>query len=371
MERSFRMIQRFAVVLIFVVLFIYALSEARLLLYPLVLAALFSYLLFPLSSWLEKKGFPRILANLSAILLVVAVIGTAGYIISRQVDMLAQRWPELKEKAEANIDRISYSISSLFDVPPDEMKTWLSEQLTSASENRSVLADTILPSTFGTIMAIGLIPVYIFFLLYYRNKLCTFFMMVYPREKHAKATEVIDEISNVTKKYVGGVFIVVLILCVINTLGLMIIGLKFALLLGIISAVCNFIPYFGTLIGAVFPLMVALLFGSSSQVLGVVILFLIVQFTENNILTPNITGGSVQINPLVTIISIIAGGMVWGIPGMFSVVPILGMLKIALERDSRYKPFAFLLGTSGTEEHALTAGKIKRFFRVRDGKGKG
>ena len=178
MESLFRRIQRFAVVLLFMVLFIYALSEARLLLYPLVLAVLFSYLLYPFSSWLEKKGFPRIVANLTAILVVVAIIGTAIHIISSQVDSLAQRWPELKERADTNIDRISYSVSSLFGASPEEMKTWLSDQLKSASENKSVLTDTILPSTIGTIMAIGLIPVYVFLLLFYRNKLYSFVMMV-------------------------------------------------------------------------------------------------------------------------------------------------------------------------------------------------
>jgi predicted PurR-regulated permease PerM len=368
MERLFRIIQRFAVVLLFIILFIYALSQARLLLYPLVLAVLFSYLLYPMSSGLEKKGVPRILANFSAILVVASIVGTALYIIYRQIDLLAQQLPQLKEQAEANIDRISQSVSSLFGMSASEMKTWLNEQLSAASENNSVLTDTILPSTTGTIMAIGLIPVYVFLLLYYRNKLYDFFMMVYPEEKHAKAAEVIHEISDVTRRYIGGVFIVVLILCVINTVGLLIIGLKFALLLGILSAVCNFIPYFGTLIGALFPLAAAFVVGDSpGQIVSVVIMFVIVQFTENNILTPNITGGSVQINPLVTIISLIAGGMVWGIPGMFSVVPIMGMLKIVLEKDERYKPFAYLLGTSGTKEHALTAHKIKGFFRIRKG----
>ena len=366
MERLFRIIQRFAVVLLFIILFIYALSEARLLLYPVVLAVLFSYLLYPVSSWLEKKGIPRILANFSAIVFAASIVGTALYIIYKQIDLLAQQLPRLKEQAEANVDRISHFVSSLFGMSASEMKTWLNEQLSAAFENHSVLTDTILPSTTGTIMAIGLIPVYVFLLLYYRDKLYDFFMMVYPEKKHAKASEVIHEISEVTRRYMGGVFTVVLILCVINTVGLLIIGLKFALLLGILSAVCNFIPYFGTLIGALFPLAAAFVVGDfPGQILSVVILFLIVQFTENNILTPSITGGSVQINPLVTIISIIAGGMVWGILGMFSVVPIMGMLKIVLEKDDRYKPLAYLLGTSGTEEHAVTVRKIRRFFRVR------
>jgi predicted PurR-regulated permease PerM len=209
-------------------------------------------------------------------------------------------------------------------------------------------------------------PVYIFLMLYYRDKIYDFLMMVFPERMHEKAVKVISQISQVTKHYMRGVFFVVLILCVLNSVGLLIVGVRFAILMGILSALCNFIPYFGTLIGALFPLIMAIFTGDSpNQVVGVVILFVIIQFTENNILTPNITGGSVQVNPMVTIIGIIVGGMIWGVPGMFVVVPLIGMLKIVLENYTPTKPFAFLIGTTGTEKHSVTMQKLKRFFILR------
>lgn len=366
MHKIYLIIYRLGVILLSIILFIYALVQARTLLYPLVLAVLFSYLLYPIGKWLERRGFHRILANFIIIIGTFIFVSSVIYIIYSQVGLLAEELPELRHQAEHNVNRITESISSTIGVSTTEFKDWINAQLNSLSENSDLLFNTIFPSTATTLMAIGLMPVYIFLLLYYRNKLVDFIMMIWPEERKASVRKVIYEISYVTKHYMGGVFTVVLILCFINSLGLLIVGVRFAILLGIISAICNFIPYFGTLIGALFPLAMAVFTGQSpGETVGVIILFLIVQFTENNILTPNITGGSVQVNPLVTIISIIAGGMVWGIPGMFVVIPLLGMLKIVLESTPSTRPIAFLLGTNGTEKHAITFRKIKGYFYFR------
>jgi predicted PurR-regulated permease PerM len=169
----------------------------------------------------------------------------------------------------------------------------------------------------------------------------------------------------------GGVFTVVMILAAINTLGLYFLNVKFALLLGLVSAICNFVPYFGVWIGAIFPLSMAIFTGESpQQTLGVLILYFLVDLIENNILTPYITGGSVQVNPLMTIIGIISAGMVWGIPGMFVVIPLLGMLKIVLGNNENTKPFAFLIGTDGTAKHTVTMKKIVGFFKRQNNNGK-
>jgi predicted PurR-regulated permease PerM len=135
-----------------------------------------------------------------------------------------------------------------------------------------------------------------------------------------------------------------LILIILNSIGLLIVGVKYAIMFGILSALMNIIPYFGTLIGAAIPLSYTLLSGEPEKALGVLILFAIIQFTENNILTPNITGGSVQINPFFTILSIVLGGMVWGIPGMLVSVPLMGAIKIIFENIEPLHPYAYLIG---------------------------
>src|SRR5690606_13234400 len=222
-------------------------------------------------------------------------------------------------------------------------------------ESSSNFMNTAFTATTGTAVKIGLIPVYIFFLLYYRNKFASFLLQLIPSTKHDKTTSILGQISQVTKKYMSGLFIVVLILCVLNSLGLFYVGVRYALLLEIISALFDFIPYFVTLIGGAVPLLFTLLMSDTPhKAIGVVILFLIIQFIENNILTPNIVGGNVKLNPFITILSIIIGGILWGVPGMIISVPVLGMFKMVCEHVSGLSPYAYILGTEGTERHAIT-----------------
>src|SRR5690606_28474362 len=141
---------------------------------------------------------------------------------------------------------------------------WIRQHISNLGDNQ-IFITTIFPSTTTTVMAIGLMPVYVFMILCYRDKIYKFLMMIFPDRMHDKSVNVISEVSQITIHYMRGACIVVLILCVLNSVGLMIVGVKFAILMGIISALCNFIPYFGTLIGALFPLAMAIFAGESGN----------------------------------------------------------------------------------------------------------
>ena len=234
---------------------------------------------------------------MSVVIGIVLVYGTIFFIYT-QSRFLLRDMPTLEKQAVKNIDTIFNQLESQFgEVSADQqsgLKSTISDFIQASNDN----LDLILTSTAQTVFTIFIMPVYVFFLLYYRNKYRDFILMVLPEKGHKKTDEIIKEVSVVVKKYMGGVFIVVLVLCVLNSLGLYIVGVKYWLLLGLIAAICNFIPYFGTIIGFSFPLIMALLTGDGpGTAIGVVILFIIIQFIENNILTPNITGGQVRINP--------------------------------------------------------------------------
>lgn len=368
MNKLYRIIYKFAVVLFCIILLIFALVQARTLLYPIVLAVLFSYLLYPVGKWLEKRGCHRILANCIIILGCVSLIAGVAFVLYREAGILIRSLPGLRDHAQHNIRAITETVSGSVGVGTEEFRNWANAQLHDVSENGNLFIDIVFPSTAGTLMALGLIPVYIFLFLYYRNKLYNFLSMIWLAQKKRWLHHTVEEVSLVTRRYMGGVFTVVAILCVMNSLGLYLLGVKFALLLGITSALCNFVPYFGVWIGAIFPLTMAVFTGDSpQQAIGVLGLFIVVDLIENNLLTPNITGGSVQVNPLVTIIGIIAAGMVWGIPGMFVIIPLLGILKIILDNNETTKPIGFLIGTEGTAKHAITWKRIKGFFSRRNG----
>lgn len=347
--------------LLFIILLVYSLTAAQEFIVPLLIGILLAFLLYPIASFLERKGVPRILANLISIIFGIAVIAGALYFIYTQLNTFIEDFPELREQAKDNVKAIEQSIAEQLPISGELENGWLRDFIAQAFNFGDEFFKEAFTTTASTATKIGLMPIYVFFLLYYRNKFAEFILQLTPSDQHPATKKILLEISSVTKHYMGGITIVVLILCVLNTIGLKIVGIQYAMLLGVISAMMNFIPYFGTLIGGAFPLIVSLITEDSPQyALGVIILFIIIQFLENNILTPNIVGSNVRINPFFTILTLIIGGFLWGIPGMFISIPYMAMFKILCENIESMKPFAFLLSTKGTEEHALTGDKIKK-----------
>lgn len=341
----------------------YGLIQAKGFLAPVFLAILLSYLLYPIANFLERHKFPRIVANLISILLGLLSIGGIIYFFTQQFSVFAEDFPELKKQATQNLRSVEQGISSIFDVPPERVRGWIEERASGLADYGNILKTTF-QITSNTVLLIGLMPVYVFFILYYRTKFYNFILKMASDDHRDRTEDIIKKINSVTIRYITGVFIVVIILSILNSIGLSIIGIKYPVLLGITAALFNFIPYFGTLIGAAVPLLFTLLaMDSLNYALWVLIFFLIIQFTENNILTPNITGGSVRLNPFVTILSLILGSMIWGVAGMFMVVPLMAMLRIFCEHFSYLKPIAFLLSERGTEEYSLSWDKIKKKFQ--------
>lgn len=364
MQPQTPLIVRLTATLLFIILFFYGLIAAKDILVPLALGTLFAFLLYPIASFFERSGIPRILANLFTIILGIVIVGGAVYLIYMQLSIFVGDFPELRQKSLDNLRELTLFVEANFGISTEEQQRWLRTFISEAFTQGGETFQNIFTATTTTVVKIGLLPVFVFFLLYYRNKYKDFILKLTDKGKHEKTDKVIKEISHVTQRYMSGITIVVFILCFLNTFGLMIVGIKYALLLGILSALMNYIPYFGTLIGGAIPLMVSLITEDSPRyALGVIILFMIIQFTENNILTPNIVGGNVKINPFFVILSIIIGGLVWGIAGMFIVLPFIAMFKIVCENIEALHPYAFLLGTEGTEKHSLTWNKIKIFFR--------
>ena len=365
-SRSRTTLEKATFLLLFFILSFYALIEVREFLYPLCLAILFAFLIYPLASFLEINGIHRIIANLVSIISLLLIFSGAVFVLVRQLDVFLNDIPTLKSQAITNLRTVENSIRELFGEFYTIEEGWLSHNLSNALESGGEELRRIFAATTGTVARLALLPVYMFFFLFYRDKVVVFIKMLVPVERHGEADKTISEISAMVRSYMIGVFTVVFVLCFLNSIGLLIVGVRYAILLGILSAIMNFIPYFGTLIGGAIPLTVALLTESDPRyAVGVLILFVIIQFTENNILTPNITGGSVNINPLTTILGVIVAGLVWGLPGMFIVIPAMGTIRILMKHSPTLQPYAYLIGVEGMEHHRVSLGKIRRYFRRR------
>ena len=355
--------QKFSFFLLSIILVFYVLITARMFLYPIALGVLFAYLLYPLANYLEKKRFPRILAILISIVLLLTVVTFTALFVYRRLGAFVGDFPTFRIQAIARIDELEKSISSLFGIADLQLTDFLRSRVSGMFDAGSNVFNKAFTATTGTLFRLAILPVFIFMFLYYRTKFAWFILKVVPRDKQLLTINVLREASRVASRYMGGIFTVVFVLCIINSFGLYLAGIKYAITLGVIAAIFNFIPYFGTIIGYSIPFVFALLTGDSAQpAFKVLLVFLVVQFMENNILTPNIVGNYVKINPFMIILGVIAGGMVWGIPGMFVVIPFLAILRIISEHVPSMHPYVFLLGTGGTRRHALTGENIRKFL---------
>ena len=339
---------------------IYALILARDFLYPLAFGILLSYLLYPIVNYLEKKGFPRILSILLTILAAVAGFIAIAVFVLKRVNLFMDELPRFREMTVDNIESLQKYLETNFGIPGERLKNFLIENIFDLGSR----SEKIFAATTGTIFAIFMQPVYVFLFLYYRTKFAYFYLKIVGYENRPIAIAALREIAGVVTRYMLGVTMVVLILCFFNSAGLLLIGIKYPLLLGVIMALFSFIPYFGNIIGGMVVLTFALLTGDSTVLAFRVVIFtFIVHFVENNILSPNIVGNNIRLNPFVIILSLIVGAMIWGIPGMLVTIPFLAMLKIFLKTIPSMQAFAFLMGIRGTKKHELTVKNIRDFLK--------
>ncbi len=361
---KFPLIVNLTLVFLFIWLGYHMLTEFRNYLYPLTLGGLFAYLLYPMASFFEHKHLPRIFANILSILIGISIVSGIGFFLYKQLGLFLEDLPGLQKTASHNINIIFSNITQTTGIKTPELKDQVKQIAGNLLSLENFNFKNTFSTTFQTLFTFGIMPVYVFFLLFYRNKFKEFMLMLVTDTKHAITVRIIEDINQVTIHYMTGVFKVVGILIVLNSTGFLIIGLKHALLLGLIAAMMNFIPYYGTIIGYFFPLFIAVFtMNSPTYAFWVFFQFIIVQFTENNILTPNIVGSHVNINPFMIILSITLGGFIWGLPGMFIAVPVAAILRVLGENIPSLAPVGYLLGPTGAEEHNVTLEKINRLFK--------
>ncbi len=361
MKRDYPFGFRLTFVLLSVMLSVYGMILAKDFLYPLAFGVLLAYMLYPIVNFLEKKGAPRILAILAGILIATFVFASIGIFVFKRISLFTSELPFFRQKMIAHIEQFQTYINQELGIPGDSLKEFLLSRINDIGTQ----SEKIFSATTGTIFKVLMQPVYIFLFLYYRTKFAYFFLKIAGQKNRPVVVLIMKEIATVVTRYMLGVTTVVIILCFFNSAGYLIIGIKYPLLLGVVSALFSFIPYFGNFIGGSIPFLFTLLTEDSMKyTLRVVIFVYIVHFIENNILSPNIVGNHVRINPFVIILGLITGAMIWGIPGMLITIPFLAMLKIVFSHVPVMQPYAYLMGTRGTKRHALTVTNIRVFINT-------
>jgi predicted PurR-regulated permease PerM len=334
----------FIKLLLGILLFFGMLYFGRVFLIPLAISGLFAMLLLPICSKLEKWKWPKALAALTSSLIIVIIISGVITLLLIQISSFANDLPELQETAGEKLDRVYNYIAEVADVSPDEQKRYLQQQVNDFFGSVTVHIKNLLMTTSIFFVYFILVIVYTFLFLLYRNRLEIFILKMFDSDNR-ETKIIIDNITSVANSYITGVFIVVLILAVINSIGLYLIGIEHAIFLGVLAGILNIIPFIGSLAGSLIPVLIALLTKDSIwYAVAVAIFFFVVQEIESYLLTPRITGSKVKLNPLATISVLMLGSLVWGIAGMILFIPYLGILKVILDHVPHLKPYGYVIG---------------------------
>jgi predicted PurR-regulated permease PerM len=331
--------------LILATLIVFILFVARDILIPFTIAVFFTFLLLPISNKLHAWKVPKALSIIISI--IVAAIFFVGllYFFYSQVISFADDLPLLEEKLYQKLETIQQFVYSTFDISKSDQRDWLNAKLQENSNSSGKIIVNLFTATGALLANFSLIPIYIFFLTFYKDKFRQFVVAVVTNDNHEKVLEVFKKISMVSQKYLKGVFLDVLILSILNSTGFLILGLKHAILFGVLAAILNIVPYIGVLVGSILPVIMALLTKDEiGYAIGAAGVCIVVQFLDNNFITPYVVGSSVSINPLTAILVLVASANLWGVAGMILCLPLTGMLKVVCDHVDRLKPYGFLIG---------------------------
>lgn len=328
---------------------------------PVIMAFFVSILLLPIFRFLRKYKFPEIAAIILPILLVVIFVGAIVWFFSAQIGVLAADFPQIKSNVNSHLKSLSEWFSTISHVSTTEQMKFITEKsddlLAMAGKAASGAAVT-LSSIF---VFVGLLPIYIYLMLFYKDILLRFIFMWFIPEHHPKVKEAIYETEAIIKNYLVGLLIQVTYMTILLGGILLLVGIKHALLIGVIFAILNLIPYVGALIGNIIGVLLTLT--SSTElwpvitVLGVIA---VVQFLDNNILMPRIVGSKVKINALFAILGVIIGGSIAGVSGMFLSMPIIAVLKVIFDRTQNFKQWGVLFGDERPSKSPMTFASFRK-----------
>jgi len=312
---------------------------------PLIFATMIAILLNPLVHFLEKKKFNKILAICITLLLSIIVIAALGLLIYTQLSLFSDSWPIFVEKFTNLINQTIHWIPGYFNISAVKVDAWITETRTELVDSSSLFIGQTILSVGSSVITFFLIPVYIFLLLYYKPLLLDFIHQLFDTKKQAKISSIISETKSVIQKYLVGLVIETVLVAILNSVGLLALGIDYAILIGILGALLNLIPYIGGLVAVAIPMMIALVTKDSAWfALYVMAVYYFVQLIDNNYIVPKIVASKVRINALASIVVVLAGGALWGIFGMFLSIPIIAIVKVVCDRIEPLKPIGFLLG---------------------------
>lgn len=322
---------------------------------PIIFSILIAILLQPVVNILRRFKINRVIAIVLALVMILLVIVAFGAFMFSQASRFSESWPLLVDKFTLIINDTTLWASEYFDINPRNIHNWIIKTKGELFNTSGAAIGQTLLTVGNAIVILFLIPLYVFLILFYQPLLLDFIHKLFAEGHQSKVSEIVTQTKTVVQRYLFGLVIETALVATLNSVALLILGIDYAILLGIIGAILNLIPYIGGLVAVALPMMIAIVTKSTAwYAVYVLAAYYFIQLVDNNYIVPKIVASKVKINALFSIIVVLAGNALWGIPGMFLAIPILAIIKLIFDHIESLKPWGFLLGD--TMPHIL---KIK------------
>lgn len=343
--KQLKKLEQTILVLLLFILSVVVLYFGKPFLFPFALAGVLAMLLIQPCNWMERRKVPRGIAALLAVLGLVIALGGTFMLLGWQLSGFSENLSKIQERGMEVVGQLREWINSTLGVDHQKQEEIVKSQDSSGGDAGEMLM-AFASGIFSFLVDTILVLVYIFLFLYFRNKLKNFILMLFRPDKKEQATSILQESSKVSQQYLGGLSKMIVILWIMYGIGFSVIGVEYALFFAVFCGLMEIIPFVGNFIGSVLTVIaVAMQGGDSSMILGVISIYLFVQFIQTYLLEPLVVGNEVRINPLFTIIVLVVGELVWGIGGMILAIPLLGILLIIFDHIPELKPYAYLISS--------------------------
>ncbi|HVU97580.1 MAG TPA: AI-2E family transporter [Puia sp.] len=342
---------KLAMVLISLIALFYIAVLGKTILVPLTFGLLFSVMLLPLANFFERRlHFPRSLAALMSVLILVLSLAGLLYLVGQQITTLADDWPQFREQVSTSVADLQRWISAKLHIRIKQQMTYVNNATSKLLETGSSVIGDVVVSFSSVLLTLVFILIDTFFLLYYRRLIIRFLVAVFKEENSVIVYDVLAQIQSRIRQYILGLLLEMAIVSVATCLALWILGVKYAILLGLITGLFNVIPYIGIFTATLLSVLVTFATAGATKLLLVIGTILGIHLIDSNVLLPVVVGSKVRINAFITVLGVIVGESVWGIPGTFLAIPIIAIAKIVFDRIEPLKPWGYLFGDEVDEK---------------------
>lgn len=339
-------LQRSVYILLFFLLAFAGLYIGREFLIPVALAAMLSMLFIRLCNWFESKNISRGLASLFCIMIFASSIALILFLLSWQLSSMMENMDAMKHRVTSIIEEMKGWVDNSIGVSKKTQENMIEQQAegggTTAGGMAAGFASTVLDILINTVLVL----VYMYLFLFYRTHIKKFILKLVPKTEKAEADEVVHKSGKVAQQYLSGLGAMIATLWVMYGIGFSLAGVESAIFFAVLCGLLEIIPFIGNLTGTSITILAVMAQGGNTKmILYVIGIYFVVQFIQTYILEPLIVGEQVNINPLFTIMAIVFGELLWGIPGMILAIPLLGIVKIICDNVPELQPYGFLIGT--------------------------